>query len=67
MGTIIHSVSLSQKILSRQKGIFIKKTTEIYWVVSGVIEMDIFKEEGDRERIKLNKGELVVIEPFEYH
>ncbi|MBT6401432.1 cupin domain-containing protein [candidate division WWE3 bacterium] len=39
-----------------------KKSTEIYWLLSGTLEMVV-----EKENIKLNEGDIIVMSPGEFH
>lgn len=58
-------------VLSRNlkptKGYIHKKSYEYYYVISGNLTIDVVGVDGVKKRVLLNEGELLEIEPDEFH
>ena len=55
------------KDLKPTKGHLHKRSHEFYYVVSGFLTIDITLENGKKKRVVLGEGELIAIDPNEFH
>lgn len=55
------------KANEKRGGHYHKETTELFYFVSGVVEVSVFTVTGKEEIFTMTKGDILVIDPFEVH
>jgi mannose-6-phosphate isomerase-like protein (cupin superfamily) len=55
------------KTNEKRGGHYHKETVELFYFVSGVVDVSVFKDDGKEEIFTVTKGDILIIDPFEVH